>query len=106
MRVFTAGADSSKFLRLPGILNIWWQDSPPALKAADPVGLTTYTLLVFCVILRIEFTSVLIIVLLPFPATPDKVILKGLKVPCDSGVLASSYHFFKCCKMYANTFSW
>src|SRR5688572_30845651 len=80
MKVLKAGADSSKFLRLPWILNNQWHISPPALKAADPVGPTTCTLLVFCVIFRIAVTSVLISVLLLLPAILDKFILKGLKV--------------------------
>ena len=76
----------------------------PALKAAVPVGPHTYALFVFPVIFLIAVTSVLMSVLLPLPATPHKVILKGVKVSCNLGELAISYHFLKYCKMYDNTF--
>ena len=59
------------------MLNKQWHVSPPALKAAVPVGPHTYTLLVFRVIFLFVVTSVLMSVLLPLPATPHKITLKG-----------------------------
>ena len=86
------------------MLNKQWHVSPPALKATDPVGPHTYTLFVFPVIFLIAVTSVLMSVLLPLPATPHKVILKGVKFSCILEELAISNHFLKYCRMYDNTF--
>src|SRR5688572_29262283 len=46
IRVFKACPDSSDLWSLALMLNKQWHVSPPALKAADPMGPQTYTLLV------------------------------------------------------------
>ena len=88
------------------MLNKQWHVSPPALKAAEPVGPHTYTLFVFPVIFLTAVTRVLMSVLLPLPATPHKVILKGLKFSFNLEESPISNHFLKYCKMYDSTCFW